>query len=133
MKFTLNIPHDWNYTAADLMNRFADQNKRYISTCNRYFENCLYDRQTEQTFFYDHIKSENNADGTLKVTVYLYGIKSIADHTDGSHIYLKLELDGKIYEVDNYAGTDGSWKHFKTTADGTDKREKVIKAFYTLY
>lgn len=60
-------------------------------------------------------------------------MKKITEHTYGTHIYMKLELDGEIYEVDNYAGTDGTWQHFKTTADGTDKREAVIKAFCELY
>ena len=46
---------------------------------------------------------------------------------------MKLELDGEIYEVDNYAGTDWKWDTYKTTADGTDKREAVIKAFNELY
>lgn len=60
-------------------------------------------------------------------------MKKIEEHTYGLHIYMKLELDGEIYEVSNYAGREGSWEHYKTTADGTDKREAVIKAFNELY
>jgi hypothetical protein len=59
--------------------------------------------------------------------------KKLVEHTYGSHIYMKLELDGDIYEVSNYAGTDGKWNHYKTTADGTGKRDAVIKAFNELY
>lgn len=57
----------------------------------------------------------------------------ITEHTYGNHIYMKLELDGEIYEVDNYPGADWKWETYKTTADGTDKREAVIKAFNELY
>jgi hypothetical protein len=133
MRFNITVPKSLNFTPATLMKRHADNNPRYIYTCNRYFENCLWERATETTYYYDHWSIKDNADDTLTVTVFMYGIKAISDSTNGNHIYMKLELDGKIYEVDNYAGADGSWKQFKTTADGTSKREKVIKAFYTLY
>jgi hypothetical protein len=59
--------------------------------------------------------------------------KKLVEHTYGLHIYMKLELDGNIYEVTCRAGRDGSWNHYETTADGTDKRESVIKAFNELY
>lgn len=57
----------------------------------------------------------------------------ITEHTYGTSIYMKLELDGVIYEVTRYCGTDYTWNHFYTTADGTDKREAVIEAFKELY
>lgn len=60
-------------------------------------------------------------------------MKKITEHTNANHIYMKLELDGTIYEVDRYAGANGTWDHYKTTADGTDQREAVIKAFNELY
>lgn len=59
--------------------------------------------------------------------------KKITEHTYGNHIYMKLELNGKIYEVDRYCGIDNTWNHYKTTADGTPDREKVINAFNELY
>ena len=58
-------------------------------------------------------------------------IKKITEHTYGTHIYMKLEIDGKEFEVDWYLRNDG--EHFKTSADGTEDREKVIEAFNQLY
>ena len=46
---------------------------------------------------------------------------------------MKLEIDGKEYEVTCYCGADYSWNHYKTSADGTEDREKVIAAFKELY
>lgn len=58
-------------------------------------------------------------------------MKKLKEHTYGTHIYMQLELDDKIYEVDCFLRNDG--EHFKTTADGTEEREKVIEAFNLLY
>lgn len=58
-------------------------------------------------------------------------IKKITEHTYGTRIYMKLEIDGKEFEVDCYLRNDG--EHFKTSADGTEDREKVIEAFNQLY
>ena len=58
-------------------------------------------------------------------------IKKIEEKTYGLHIYMKLEVDGKEYEVDCYLRDNG--EHFRTTADGTEMREKVIRAFNKLY
>ena len=60
-----------------------------------------------------------------------YVMKKLKEHTYGTHIYMQLELEGKIYEVDCFFRNDG--EHFKTTADGTEEREKVIEAFRLLY
>ena len=43
----------------------------------------------------------------------------------------KNSIEEKIYEVDCFFRNDG--EHFKTTADGTEEREKVIEAFRLLY
>ena len=45
-------------------------------------------------------------------------IKKITEHTYGTHIYMKLEIDGKEFEVDCYLRNDG--QTYKTTADGTE-------------
>ena len=58
-------------------------------------------------------------------------MKKLIEHTYGMYIYMKLEIDGKQYEVSCYLRNDG--EHIKTTADGTPDREKVIKAFNELY
>lgn len=58
-------------------------------------------------------------------------IKKIREHTQGCYIYMKLEIDGKEYEVSCYLRNDGC--SYKTTADGTEMREKVISAFEELY
>ena len=60
-------------------------------------------------------------------------IRKITEHTYSSHIYMKLEIDGKEYEVTCYCGTDYSWNTFKTSADGTPEREQVIQVFRQLY
>lgn len=134
MKFNITVPKSLNYTPSDLMRRYAEENDRkFIFTCNQYFTACLYERATDTVYYYDHWSRKANADDTETVTVFLNGMRKISDHTDGSHIYVKLELNGKIYEVDNYAGEDCRWTQFKTTADGTNKREAVIDAFYKVY
>ena len=58
-------------------------------------------------------------------------IKKITEQTYGTHIFMKLEIDGKEFKVDCYLRNDG--EHFKTSADGTADREKVIEAFNKLY
>ena len=57
--------------------------------------------------------------------------KKIKEHTYGSSIYMELEIDGERYEVSCYLRNDG--EHFRTNADGTANREKVINAFNSLY
>ena len=59
-------------------------------------------------------------------------IKKIAEHTYGTHIYMKLAIDGKQYGIDCYL-CDDAGEYYKTTADGTQEREKVIAAFQELY
>lgn len=58
-------------------------------------------------------------------------IKKITEHTYDDHAFMKLEIDGKIYEVSCYFRENG--QSYKTSADGTPKREKVIAAFNELY
>ena len=59
-------------------------------------------------------------------------MKKITEHTYGSHIYMKLEIDDKIEEIDVYVRSDG-WT-YKTTGDNDHmKRQQIIDAFNTLY
>lgn len=58
-------------------------------------------------------------------------MKKLKEHTYGTHIYMQLELNSKTYEVDCFLRNDG--EYFKTSADGTKEREKVIEAFNLLY
>lgn len=58
-------------------------------------------------------------------------IKKITEHTYGGSAFMKLKLNGKEYEVSVYFREDG--QIYKTTADGTEDREKVIEAFNQLY
>ena len=58
-------------------------------------------------------------------------IRKITEHTYGSHIYMKLAVNEKEYEIDCFLRNDG--EHYITTADGTPDREKVIEAFKELY
>lgn len=70
----------------------------------------------------------------------------LEEHTNGSHIYMKMKLDnGRIEKIDVYIREDG--EHYKTSADygkGLDKteeqkrnrkalREEIIRAFNELY
>lgn len=70
----------------------------------------------------------------------------LEEHTNGSHIYMKMKLDnGRIEEIDVYIREGG--EHYKTSADygaELDKteeqkqnrkalREEIIKAFNELY
>lgn len=71
-------------------------------------------------------------DAQEKATSY-NSAKKLAERTYGSHIFMRLEVDGEVHEVSNYAGRDGKWDSYKTTADGTEHREKVIAAFNELY
>lgn len=58
-------------------------------------------------------------------------MKKLKEHTYGTHIYMQLELNGKIYEVDFFLRNDG--EHYKTSADETEEWENVINAFNLLY
>lgn len=60
-------------------------------------------------------------------------MKKIKEYTYGSHIYMELELDNKIYEIDCYILQDGTLR-YRTTADNNPvQRQKVIDAFNKLY
>ena len=59
----------------------------------------------------------------------------LAEHTCGSHIYMKMKLDnGRIEEIDVFIRDDGMY--YRTSADyrpNTELREEIIKAFCELY
>lgn len=63
--------------------------------------------------------------------VNIQDMEKITEHTYGGSAFMKLKLNGKEYEVSVYFREDG--KTYKTTADGTEDREKVIEAFNQLY
>lgn len=60
-------------------------------------------------------------------------MERIREHTDGTHIYMKLQLDdGGIEEIDVYF-PEGKML-YKTTGDGDEaRRNQIISAFQTLY
>lgn len=61
-------------------------------------------------------------------------MKKIKEFTYGSYIYMELVFAGKKYTVENYAGRDCTWNHYKTSADqDASRRELLIKAFNKLY
>lgn len=62
----------------------------------------------------------------------------LAEHTDGTHIYMRLRLDNKrIEEIDAYI-TETGWT-YRTSADNNPDFPKpeilaqIIKAFHELY
>ena len=57
-------------------------------------------------------------------------MRKITEHTYGTHIYMKLELNGTIEEIDIYIRDDG-WT-YKTTDRG-NTRDEIVKAFNELY
>ena len=58
-------------------------------------------------------------------------IKKVAEHTYGGSAFMRLEIDGKMYEITCHFRENG--ESYKTSADGTPEREKVIAAFKELY
>lgn len=63
--------------------------------------------------------------------VDIQDMEKITEHTYGGSAFMKLKLNGKEYEVSVYFREEG--QTYKTTADGTEDREKVIEAFNQLY
>ncbi len=62
----------------------------------------------------------------------------LAEHTNGTHIYMRLRLDNKrIEEIDAYI-TETGWT-YRTSADNNpafpkpEIRAQIIKAFHELY
>ena len=58
-------------------------------------------------------------------------MKKLYEQTYGTSIFMRIELNGEIQEISCYLRNDG--EHYKTTADGTEKRKAVIDAFNKLY
>lgn len=60
----------------------------------------------------------------------------LAEHTCGTHIYMRMMLNNKrIEEIDVYIGQNGE-KTYKTSADPgghLEVREQIIEAFKKLY
>lgn len=63
--------------------------------------------------------------------VDIQDMEKITEHTYGGSAFMKLKLNGKEYEVTCYFREEG--QTYKTTADETEDREKVIEAFNQLY
>lgn len=58
----------------------------------------------------------------------------IEEHTYGTHIFMRMLLDGKIEEVTNRCGFDCTWSIYETSADDNEERRKeIIEAFDELY
>lgn len=59
-------------------------------------------------------------------------MKKLIEHTYGTHIYMRMELDGQIEEIDVYITESGMI--YKTTGDqDPQRRESIIAAFNKLY
>lgn len=60
-------------------------------------------------------------------------MEKLIEHTNGTHIYMKIKLDEKrIEEIDVYIREDG--EYYKTSGDhDPELREEIIKAFNELY
>lgn len=65
--------------------------------------------------------------------VKMPNVKKLTEQTSGNHIFMRLSIDDEVFEISCYCGTDYKWNHYKTTADGTEKRQAVIDAFNLLY
>ena len=60
-------------------------------------------------------------------------MKKVMEHTCGNHVYMKIELDGKVQERDVYFC--GEKAVYRTTEDNKNKseRKRIINAFNLLY
>ena len=60
-------------------------------------------------------------------------MEKISEHTDGTHVYMKMLFDdGAVEEIDAYFCDGGTL--YKTTSDGDEAwRAQVISAFQELY
>lgn len=63
--------------------------------------------------------------------VDIWDMEKITEHTCGGSAFMKLKLNGKEFEVSVYFREEE--QTYKTSADGTEDREKVIEAFNQLY
>lgn len=86
-----------------------------INDCQSYFEG--------REFFCNG----KNPCGVIEVC----DMEKITEHTYGGSSFMKLKLNGKEYEVTAYYREDST--SYKTSADGTEDREKVIAAFNELF
>lgn len=59
-------------------------------------------------------------------------MKKLIEHTYGTHIYMKMELDGRIEEIDVYVREDG-WTYRTTGDSNATRRQQIIDAFCALY
>lgn len=61
-------------------------------------------------------------------------MRKLIEHTYGSHIYMKLELNsGKVAEIDHYLHKDGT-SSYKTTGDYNEVlRNEIIDTYNKLY
>lgn len=61
-------------------------------------------------------------------------MKKVYEYTYGLHIYMEIEYNGRLYAITNYAGLNGAWDTYKTSADNDPiKRKILIKLFNKLY
>lgn len=64
--------------------------------------------------------------------------RKLAEETNGSHIYMRLCLSGRIEEIDVYLKPDGNHRYI-TSADHCPEnhpaglRDEIIQAFHALY
>lgn len=63
--------------------------------------------------------------------IELQDMEKITEHTYGSSAFMRLKLNGVEYEITTFFREEG--ESYKTSADGTENREKVIDAFRHLY
>ena len=59
-------------------------------------------------------------------------MKKLIEHTYGTHIYMKMELNGRIEEIDVYVRED-RWTYRTTGDNSQERRKQIIDAFCTLY
>ena len=59
-------------------------------------------------------------------------MKKLIEHTYGTHIYMKMELDGRIEEIDVYVRED-RWTYRTTGDNSPERRKQIMDAFCALY
>jgi hypothetical protein len=69
MNFTLTVPKAWNFTASQLMRKYALNTPGVSMARDQYFNR--YIETNGKLYAFDHWSIQDNEDGTETVTVYL--------------------------------------------------------------
>ena len=91
----------------------------------------LMDTGVEIRIPFFRMKRFTSCEGLNIITI---DVKKIAEHTYGTSVFMKIEINGKAEEVTWYCGTNNTLDHYKTSRDDDEEtREILLQAFRYLY